>query len=326
MAAVGVNTGPMIVIGDIMLDILIKPKGPIRTASDTDSDIRLSIGGAGANTAIHLARSGVPTMLLGRVGDDDIGRLAISALKEANLTAAVEPVHGAPTGAIGVMIDHTGQRTMFPQRGANTLLDEQFVRRRWPGAVRGLFVSGYALFEPSTRAAARVAIQLTKEAGGVVAVDPASYAMIEDVGAERFLRWTEGADIILPNRDELRVLAKPLLPAPPVARPPHEVEVPQGTSVSPMAPLDEYKELLAKLAATFGTVVAKLDSDGAIGQTDGEPVHVPARHVDVVDTTGAGDAFNAGFLAAYLGTAPLRTAIAAGHALAAQVVQRLGAS
>lgn len=350
VASVDETTAPIIVIGDIMLDILIKPKGPIRSASDTNSDIRLGIGGAGANTAIHLARSGIPTTLLGLVGDDDLGRLAMSALQVPNLTAAVERIGGAPTGAIGIMVDHTGQRTMFPQRGANKHLDEDLVRRQWPRSVGGLVVSGYALFEPSTRAAARLAMELTKESGGTIAIDPASYAMIEDVGVDRWLRWTEGADIILPNRDEIRVIAKPTAGQSQRHSYDEGASTATGASlgvgvgaissdfsaldaseigpdrVDDESPLQVYESLLVQLTKKFDTVIVKLDADGAMGRTAGETVYVPARKVDVVDTTGAGDAFNAGFLAAYLAGRPMRTAIDEGHNLAAQVVQRLGAS
>src|SRR5690606_6485286 len=82
-----------------------------------------------------------------------------------------------------------------------------YVLRHWPGPVRGLFVSGYALFAETTRAAARAAMERARAAGAPIAVDPASYANILDAGARRFLEWCRGATIILPNRHEAAVLA-----------------------------------------------------------------------------------------------------------------------
>lgn len=187
--------GPVVVLGDIMVDILIKPKGEIRPASDTESIIHLGLGGQGANVAVQLARLGVPVQLLARLGDDALGAVAMAALAQEGVAFPREPLAGQRTGALGVLVDVHGQRTMFPQHGANARLDEAFVRRHWPAAEpgasvaappapRALFVSGYALLRESTRPAALWAMQAARRRRIPVAVDPASYALIEDVGPE----------------------------------------------------------------------------------------------------------------------------------------------
>lgn len=316
----GPAAAPVVVMGDIVVDIIIRPDGPVRVASDTPSSIRLGLGGAGANTAVHLARQGVPTVLVGCIGDDLLGTIASAALKEAGVELAVETMPQAATGAIGVLVDHRGQRTMFPQRGANRRLDAAVVRRRWPRAVRGLFVSGYALFEERTRAAARWAMDRAKAAGVPVAVDPASYAMIEEAGPESFLEWCHGATVLLPNRDEAAVLARG---AAADAGMGDDAGADGGT---PTADRVRMEDALDRLGRLFPTVVIKLDRDGAIGRRAAEMVHAPAHDVQVVDTTGAGDAFNAGFFAAFLEGRPLAAAMEAGQRLAARVVQHVGAS
>jgi len=329
VGAIASQSAPVVVIGDIVADIVIKPDGPVRPASDTDSHIRLGLGGAGANMAVNLARLGVPSVLMGRIGGDALGRVALEALRrEPNLTAAVKPLPGVPTGAIAILVDHRGQRTMFPQRGANLYLDADYVLRHWPGPVRGLFVSGYALFAETTRAAARAAMERARAAGAPIAVDPASYANILDAGARRFLEWCRGATIILPNRHEAAVLAAAARDE--SGRPGDARDEGRRTGDAPAAaePRDELdlEAALARLGRLFPVVVIKLDKDGAAARSGAETARARALDVPVVDTTGAGDAFNAGFFAAYLAGRPLAEALAAGNARAAKVVQHVGAT
>ncbi len=180
---------------------------------------------------------------------------------------------------------------MFPQRGANKYVDPQLVERNWPDHVRGLFVSGYALFEETTRAAARLAIEKARAANVPVAIDPASYANILDVGVDRFLEWCEGATIILPNRHEASVLAGGAAMSSELSNP----QVHSAGSPSAPAGLDvqfDMDDVLDRLSRLFPTVVVKLDREGAIVRSGTDTVFVPAQSVPVVDTTGAGDAFN----------------------------------
>ncbi|REJ32289.1 MAG: ribokinase, partial [Bacillota bacterium] len=126
----------------------------------------------------------------------------------------------------------------------------------------------------------------------------ASYALIEDVGPEAMLEWMSPADIVFPNRDEGRVLA--------------------GTA--------DPEQILERLSRRFPLVVLKLDKDGARARAGGETCCVPSERLQVVDTTGAGDAFDAGFLAAYLKGWSLPKAVAAGVKASARVIQRLGST
>lgn len=301
-------------MGDIMMDIAIKPHGEVRAASDTASTIRLGVGGTGANTAIHLARLGVNTLLLGRVGDDDFGRLARERLGREGVALPDAPCAGVATGAIGVLIDARGQRTMFPQRGANDFVKLEFVRDHWP-AVRALFVSGYVLFQEQSRAAALWAMGQAREAGVPVLVDPASYALIEDVGAQNFLRWIASATVLLPNREEATVLANALSDG---------AAVVAGQMNEAVTPLDAAQRAAQLLAGRFPVVVLTVDEQGALARQGQDVLYVPAEKVSAVDTTGAGDAFNAGFLAQYVAGADLHKAIKAGNRSAARVVQQIG--
>ena len=131
-----------------------------------------------------------------------------------------------------------------------------------------------------------------------VSVDPSSAAPLAELGAARFLSMTRGVDLLLANRDEAAVLA--------------------GTSDPHLA--------AQQLGDTYREVVVKLGADGAMWQQGFIGASAPAeRGVDVVDTTGAGDAFAAGFLATWLLHPEPETALAAGCRLAARAVSKVGA-
>lgn len=320
--------GPVVVIGDIMADIAIRPVGDVRPASDTESEIRLGVGGTGANTSIHLARLGADVLLLGRVGDDDLGRFVAQRLQREGVRLPGAPWADTATGAIGILVDAQGQRTMFPQQGANGLVNEEFIQKHWPaqggtadgtaGHIAALFVSGYALFREASREAALWAMARAQGAGVPVFVDPASYALIEDVGVDEFLRWTAGATVLLPNREEAAVLARL-----------GEVGTASGgEGASAVAgggmTLTQARDAAERLAQRFPVVVVTLDRDGALARAGDAEWHVPGHRVAVVDTTGAGDAFNAAFLMQCVADAEIPAAVEAGHRLAAAVVQRMG--
>ena len=131
-----------------------------------------------------------------------------------------------------------------------------------------------------------------------VSVDPSSAALLAAVGAARFLGWTRGADLLLANEDEAAVLSG--------AADPHQAA--------------------AQLGDTYREVVVKLGADGALWQQGFITASAPAeRGVTVVDTTGAGDAFGAGFLASWLLHPEPESALAAGNRLAARAVGTVGA-
>ena len=161
-----------------------------------------------------------------------------------------------------------------------------------------LHLSGYTLLNPGSREAGLAALSLAAAADMTVSVDPSSAALLEQVGAARFLEMTRGVDLLLANRDEAAVLA--------------------GT--------DDPHQAAAQLGDTYREVVVKLGADGALWQQGFITASAPAeRGVEVVDTTGAGDAFAAGFLASWLLHPEPETALAAGNRLAARAVGKVGA-
>lgn len=287
-----------VVVGDVMTDVVVQASGPIRVGSDTSAAITTHGGGAGANTAAWLAFAQVPTALVGRVGADPLGRGLHDELAEAGILdrLGVDPL--LRTGTCVVLVSPDGERTMLPDAGANDALapndlpDELFA----PG--RHLHLSGYTLLKDGARLAGLAALDLARRRGMTTSVDPASSGPLRDVGAERFLSWIEGTDLVLANESEVEALTGERDPL-------------SGARV---------------LSSSFAGVVVKLGAAGAVWLArDGEPVHGPAVAVDVVDTTGAGDAFAAGFLPTWRDGEPPGVALAAGNRMASAAVARVGA-
>ena len=181
---------------------------------------------------------------------------------------------------------------MLPDAGANAGLDAVPL----PADAVHLHLAGYALLHPGSRPAARALLAAAHAAGLGVSVDPSSAAPLQRAGAAAFLEWVGGIDLLVPNRDEAAALTG--------------MPDPRGAARA--------------LSAHVREVVVKLGAQGALW-TDGETqVRAPAVDVLVSDTTGAGDAFAAGLLAARLAGAEPADALGAGCALAAEAVAREG--
>jgi sugar/nucleoside kinase (ribokinase family) len=281
----------LVVAGDVMCDVVAVLPGPLAHGSDTPAAITLHGGGSAANVAAWAAAAGAEVTLVGRVGDDALGREAVASLRAAGVRTQVATDPRLATGACIVLVHPGGERTMVPDAGANDALEVAALP-----AGRHLHLPGYALLRPGSRPAALAALALARERGMTVSVDPSSSAPLEAASAQAFLEWVAGVDLLLPNADEARVLTGEADP-----------------------------EAAALALAGPGEVVVTLGAEGALWTDGREVVRVAAESADVVDTTGAGDAFAAGLLAARLGGADPAAALAAGCRLAARAVASTGA-
>ncbi|MEA2136019.1 MAG: hypothetical protein QOC68_3928 [Solirubrobacteraceae bacterium] len=288
----------LVVVGDLMSDVVAWASAPLAHASDTPAQITTHPGGGGANVAARLASQGVATLLVARIGNDPAGRAAVEDLRAAGVrtSVAVDPVR--PTGTVVVIVEPTGERTMLPDRGANAALAPADLPVEELRSATHLHLSGYTLLDPGSRAAGLVALEHAREAGLSVSVDPASAAPLEAAGARAFLDWVAHADVLLPNLEEAVVLTG--------ARDP---------------------EAAAWALARDGReVVITLGAGGALW-SDGEQVvrAAAAAAPAPIDSTGAGDAFTAGWLAARLDGAEPAEALAAANELAARALGGAGA-
>jgi ribokinase len=291
---------PVIVVGDVMVDVVAAAAGPLAHASDTEAHVRWTGGGAAANVAAWLASEGVPVALVARAGADVAGRGAVAELQDAGVVVHVALDDERATGTCVVVIGADGERTMLPDRGANLALapDDVPAELFVPGG--HLHLSGYVLLHDGPRAAGLAALDHAREAGMTISIDPASAAPLGACGVERVLGWIGGADLLLPNLDEVRVLT--------------EEDEPETAA----------RALVVRAGAR--EVIVTLGAAGALW-TDGQAVErVAAPEVGrVVDTTGAGDAFAAGWLAARCAGADPRTALSAACTLGSRAVSCAGA-
>lgn len=295
----------VVLLGDIMTDLVARLDGPLVPASDSPARITAEGGGAAANTASWLAGLGVHAVLLGRVGDDPAGRSASDGLRAAGVEVrfTIDPVMA--TGTVIVLVEPGGERTMVPDPGANSALTTQDlpIEAFTPGA--HLHLSGYTLLKPGSRDAGLAALELARASGMTVSVDVASVGPLSTVGAQRFLGWIDGIDVLFANRAEAAFLA--------------------GGGADD----DDPEQTTAVLAQHCGLAVVKLGADGASARTSaGAFEHAAAVQLDpdsAVDSTGAGDAFAAGFLHGWLTGRSTADALRSGCTLAARAVSAIGA-
>jgi ribokinase len=186
---------PVVVVGDLMVDVVARMSGPLAHGSDTPSQVSSRPGGAGANVAAWLAVCAVPVTLVARAGDDDGGRGAVAKLHRHGVdvsSVALDP--DRTTGTCVVLVAADGERTMLPDPGAND--------GPLPEVESGdrLHVAGYALLRDGPRASALAAIERARAAGVPVSVDPSSWALLRP-GA------IPPVDLLLPNAEEAARLA-----------------------------------------------------------------------------------------------------------------------
>jgi sugar/nucleoside kinase (ribokinase family) len=277
----------VLVIGDVMTDIIVRPEGPLALGSDRRASITVQPGGSAANQAAWLAAFGVKVDFVARVGSADL-QSERTRFEAIGVMAHLVGDSERPTGRLIALIDPNGERSFLTDRGANEALEARDIPDEIIAGASLIHLSGYSFFAPSPRAAV---LDVMRRAGDKpISVDPASAEFLREVGREDFLAWTGSAAILFPNANEAAILADS----------------------------DDPEIQCARLAARYPLVVVKRGASGCEAAAGARRWRAAAPKVEAVDTTGAGDAFVAGFLAAGLsGTdiqAALERAAAAGAA------------
>jgi sugar/nucleoside kinase (ribokinase family) len=273
-------------VGDLVEDVVVWPVGPVQRGTDTPARVFRSRGGSAANVATAAAPF-APTRFLGCVGTDPLGDRLL-----AELTAAGVEVHAqrrGRTGTIVVLVDVDGERTFLPDRAAAADLHE--LPEAALDDVALLHVPAYGLHGGRTSDSVRALLETASRRGVPVSLDASSWAVLRDIPDFRALVDRLRPVVLFANADEARELA--LREDPPPAT----------------------------------TVVLK---DGARPTTvllpDGTSLTVPVEPVPGVrDSTGAGDAFAAGWLTATMDGHDVRGCVERAHALARQVLASPGA-
>ena len=283
-------------IGDAMLDVIVKMQGQMYLGSDTISQISTHGGGAAANTATWLASSGHKVFYVCRLGDDAAGRVIANEFDAWNIEYKPEFLKEHRTGIVVVLVDENGERSMFPDRGANSGLSELDL----PDLTRfgSVFLSGYALFNPQSQAGVLRMINKMREANLEIFFNPGSVGVMSNLGLDACRQRCKLMDLLIMNQAEAEFLT--------------------GNS--------DIEAALNELAKDVETVVITTSSQGAIGKSRGqEIVNSPIMPITAIDSTGAGDAFAAGFIGRWIESKDLESSLKAGNTLASGCVTTIGA-
>jgi ribokinase len=274
----------IVVLGDIAVDIVSRLAAPLQRGTDAPAQVRIMPGGSGANVAAWLGRVGAPVTFVGRVGNDAFGRWLAEDLagEGAQPALVVDSQYG--TAVIQVLVEPDGERTMVPDRGANAHWAAGDVPEALIAGAALLHVVGYVLFDEASRYGALQAMAYAREHGVPISLDPSSHGPLQALGAIAFWNLAGPVDVLLPNRTEATTLT--------------------GLA-DPAAALDA-------LRPHAEVVAIKLDREGCLACAGQQVWREPAPPTDVVNATGAGDAFNAAFLARWLETHDLAAACRAG--------------
>jgi sugar/nucleoside kinase (ribokinase family) len=283
------GSGVLVTVGDLVEDVVVWSGGPSQFATDNPSVIHRARGGSAANVAAF-ASALVPARFIGCVGADPVGEALTSELTGRGVDVRVQ--RRGRTGTIVVLVDSAGERTMYPDRAAAAELDE--VPEEWLESAAVLHVPSYCFAAEPAATSVLGLIQHAGQAGIPVSLDASSTGMLEEHGLARYLDLVESIrpSVFFANDREARLLD--------VTRP--------------------------QFAATM-TIVKNGAGSTIVTPAGGGPRAVPVPEVlPARDSTGAGDAFAAGFLAARLRGADPVAAARAGHELARSVLFSPGAT
>lgn len=283
-------------IGDAALDVIVHMNHDIHYGSDTPSTISMHGGGGAANTATWLAELGHSVFFSCRMGDDAAGQEISREFDFWNIEYRKNFIENEKTGIVVVLVDKTGERTMFPDSGANSGLNEKDLPDL--AGFDAAFLSGYSLFNPRSTEGVLGMIQAIRREGIPLFFDPASVGTMSVFGRERILEFLPLMDALIMNQSEARFIS-------------------QSENLS---------ESLTFLTKFTPTVVIKMGSAGAIAQQRNNPeVDCPIEEIVPRDTTGAGDAFAAGFIPQWLADGDLFDSMTAGNEIARRCVAIIGA-
>ena len=292
-------TARVLCIGDVMLDVITKINvmpDKINYGSDTPAMISTHGGGAAGNVASWLTRTDARATIVGHVGNDAAGHALISEFDALGVRHNNLMIDNGNSGVVVVLVDPTGERTMFPDNGANSGLHIGDLPEL--DEFDAVYLSGYSPLDPLSRQGVMHMIEAIKAKGLPLFFDPASVGGMMEVSLEEVKSWISLMDGILLNEEESMYIT--------------------GLSDPEMA--------IEKLLEDVSVVVIKRGAQGAIGKARGSIlISVPAAPTKVIDTTGAGDSFAAGFIAHYALTKNMQHGLEEGARVAAKCVETVGA-
>jgi sugar/nucleoside kinase (ribokinase family) len=292
----------VIVLGDLALDVVLAPSEPLKRGTDVPGHVTFRQGGSAATTARWFAALGSQTSLVTAVADDGLGASLVAYLESRRVLVHAVRVRGRRTGVLGVLVED-GDRTFVADRDAIYRLAPRHMQRSWFDGATLFHLPAYSLVGDLLASTSAHAARLAKQEGALVSVDLSSAGFLASEGPGLMLRRVAALspDVLFATRSE-----------------------------AVAATADRGLDPLLDLAPL---VIVKGGAAGASAYVRGgrAVVELRARALPATDTTGAGDAFDAGFLAAFATTVEdppnpedrdLRRALAAGHQAARRELTR----
>ena len=296
----------VVVIGDANVDMVIRlPSRSSQAPVHISANPQLHGGGSAANAAVALARLGIDVSFVGTIGDDGYGRWILEDFKKEGVDSrGVSLVRDAFTPMVVALIEPDGERhiVVWPHEGgAHFQLRPDAIRPSNLENAAWLHTTGMCLRASPACEAILYAMQMAHEEGLTVSLD--LNLRLEAWGLDERTRDVVDraialADVVFGNAEE---------------------------EIMPLTGVDQVDQAALKLSGGERVVIARQGKMGAVLAAEGETFHVPAFQAEVVDTLGAGDAFNGGFITARLENLGFRQATIWGHAAAAHKIGRVGA-
>jgi sugar/nucleoside kinase (ribokinase family) len=258
----------------------------------------MSSGGSVANTSHGLASLGGRSGFIGKIADDDLGRVFATDLHEAGVSFFPAPKdHGLPTGRCVIVVTPDGQRTMNTFLGAGAVLCPADISREAVQSAEWVFLEGYLFDKDDAKEAFRVAAQYAHEAGRKVALTLSDSFCVQRHHADFYNLVCEEVDLLFANEHELAVLF--------------------GT--------DDFAASVRVLREKCPLAVVTRSKQGSVVVSGDEYIEVPALPVDpIVDATGAGEMYAAGFLYGLTHGKSLEQCAEIGTICAAEVIMHMG--
>ena len=279
-------------IGDLIEDVVVWLSAEPNLGTDTDSIIQRTRGGSAANVAMFAALTGTESRFIGQVGNDALGQQLCSSLQQAGVDVCV--IAEGRTGSIVVLVQTNGERTFLTDRGVASHLS--LVDANLMANVGILHVPSYSLVTEPLASTSLLYIKAAQSLGAVISLDASSTSVLEHFGVARYKSLIQSIQpqVFLCNEDEAGLL---------------------GVGATEGMP-----------GAALTVIKRGAHSTLAISQNNERSEVAVAPVANIVDTTGAGDAFAAGFLPTFVATNDVEVAIARGHAVAARVLRSPGAT
>lgn len=280
----------ILVVGELNVDMIVSglPTLPELGREMIASDLRVVLGGSSAICAAGLARLGAEVNFLGKVGEDDYGDFIVEELRLLDVGVDHVIRDGSIRTGMTISLTYPDDRALVTYLGCIAALRREDIDLSILSHHEHLHVGSYFL-QKGLQPGLPELFRQAREENVTVSLDT-GYDPYETWGGQELLSLLDLVDIFLPNEEEAQAIART-----------------RGA-----------ESALQKLARSAGLVVVKRGASGALAEQGDRLVHSPAFEVDTVDTTGAGDSFNAGFIFAYVGQGEsLRDSLRFGNACGA---------